>query len=51
MEDVVVLQHGTRSAAASADDLRAAATAPNAPLASLTDALVDMTTPASDTAR
>ena len=49
VEDVVVLQHGTMSAAASADELRAAATAPNAPLASLTDALVDMTTPASDT--
>ena len=51
VEDVVVLQHGTMSAAASADELRAAATAPNAPLASLTDALVDITTPASDTTR
>jgi len=36
------------SAAASADELRANATAPNAPLASLTDALVDITSPASD---
>ena len=48
VEDVVVLQHGSMSAAASADELRANATAPNAPLASLTDALVDITSPASD---
>ena len=45
VEDVVVLQHGGIAAATSADELRAAATAPDAPLASLTDALVDMTGP------
>ena len=43
VEDVVVLQQGGLVAAASADELRATATAPDAPLASLTDALVDMT--------
>ena len=45
VEDVVVLQQGGLAAATSADELRAAATAPDAPLASLTDALVDMTGP------
>ena len=49
VENVVVLRQGGLAAATSADELRAAATAPNAPLASLTDALVDITTPASDT--
>lgn len=43
VEDVVVLQQGGLVAAASADELRATATAPDAPLASLTDALVDIT--------
>ena len=47
VEDVVVLQQGGLVAAASADELRAAATAPDAPLASLTDALVEMTSPGS----
>lgn len=47
VEDVVVLQQGGLIAAASADELRAAATAPDAPLASLTDALVEMTGPGS----
>ena len=45
VEDVVVLQQGGLATATSADELRAAATAPDAPLASLTDALVDMTGP------
>ena len=43
LEDVVVLHHGRLAAAGTADELRAAHSSPGQGLASLTDALIDLT--------